>query len=123
MRAPSSKRMISQWNHHCIKCHSTNGNPGLKGSNEFETEVAELGISCEACHGAAEEHVKYYQSPIARYAKHFGDKSKTAEHIKTLLNLIISFPVKYAANAMGFISIKMQKLEWSMLEMDRCIDW
>ena len=82
MRAPSSKRMISQWNHHCIKCHSTNGNPGLKGSNKFETEVAELGISCEACHGAAEEHVKYYQSPIARYAKHFGDKSKTAEHIK-----------------------------------------
>ena len=82
MRAPSSKRMISQWNHHCIKCHSTNGNPGLRGSNKFETEVAELGISCESCHGGAEEHVKHYQSPIARYAKHFGDKSTTAEHIK-----------------------------------------
>ena len=82
MRAPSSKRMISQWNHHCIKCHSTNGNPGLKGSNKFETEVAEFGISCESCHGAAEEHVKHYQSPIARYAKHFGDKSINAEHIK-----------------------------------------
>ena len=82
MRAPSSKRMISQWNHHCIKCHSTNGNPGLKGSNKFETEVAEFGISCESCHGGAEEHVKHYQSPIARYAKHFGDKSKTAENIK-----------------------------------------
>ena len=82
MRDPSSKRMISQWNHHCIKCHSTNGNPGLRGSNKFETEVAELGISCESCHGGAEEHVKHYQSPIARYAKHFGDKSTTAEHIK-----------------------------------------
>ena len=82
MRAPSSKRMISQWNHHCIKCHSTNGNPGLKGSNKFETEVAEFGISCESCHGGAEEHVKHYQSPIARYAKHFGDKSITAENIK-----------------------------------------
>ncbi len=30
MTAPNSKRMISQWNHHCIKCHSTAGNPGLK---------------------------------------------------------------------------------------------
>ena len=81
MRAPSSKRMISQWNHHCIKCHSTNGNPGLKGSNQFETEVAELGISCEACHGAAEAHVNHYQSPIKRYAKLFNDEAINAEHI------------------------------------------
>ena len=74
MTAPNSKRMISQWNHHCIKCHSTAGNPGLKEDDlSFDTKVAELGISCEACHGPAAEHSKYYRSPLARFKEHFRD--------------------------------------------------
>ncbi len=74
MTAPNSKRMISQWNHHCIKCHSTAGNPGLKEDDlSFDTKVAELGISCEACHGPAAEHSKYYRSPLARFKEHFKD--------------------------------------------------
>jgi len=73
MMAPSSKRMISQWNHHCIKCHSTAGNPGLTGSGTFDTRTAELGISCEACHGPAAGHAEHYRSPLARYADQFSD--------------------------------------------------
>ena len=75
MIAPSSKRMISQWNHHCIKCHSTAGNPGLTGSGTFDTRTAELGISCEACHGPAAGHAEHYRSPLARYADQFSDDS------------------------------------------------
>ena len=75
MMAPSSKRMISQWNHHCIKCHSTAGNPGLTGSGTFDTRTAELGISCEACHGPAAGHAEHYRSPLARYADQFSDDS------------------------------------------------
>jgi len=77
MMAPESKRMISQWNHHCIKCHSTAGNPGLTGNNTFDTRAAELGISCEACHGPSTDHARHYRSPLARYTQHFSKSSTT----------------------------------------------
>lgn len=73
MLAPGAERMITQWNHHCINCHSTGGNPGLTGSGpaaRLETEVAELGISCEACHGPGEEHVRLNEDPLRRYRLH-----------------------------------------------------
>ena len=73
MMAPSSKRMISQWNHHCIKCHSTAGNPGLTDNGTFDTRTTELGISCEACHGPAAEHAQHYRSPLARYTEQFNE--------------------------------------------------
>lgn len=52
-------RMITQWNHHCIRCHATGGNPGLQdATGQLRSEVGELGISCEACHGPGLEHVR-----------------------------------------------------------------
>lgn len=49
---------FTQWNHHCIRCHSTGGNPGLNpATGQLETRVGELGISCEACHGPGKRHV------------------------------------------------------------------
>ncbi len=74
MKAPGeSGRMISQWNHHCINCHSTGGNPGLQANSKegsFATAVGELGISCEACHGPGEEHIKANRNPLRRYTLH-----------------------------------------------------
>ena len=73
MSAPGSPRMITQWNHHCIKCHSTGGNPGLHDDvahGRFDTQVAELGIACEACHGPGEEHVAANRDPRRRYELH-----------------------------------------------------
>lgn len=53
-------RLITQWNHHCIRCHSTAGNPGLdEATGMLRTRVAELGISCEACHGPGQAHVEF----------------------------------------------------------------
>lgn len=71
MRGPDDTgRFITQWNHHCIRCHSTSGNPGLDDeSGMLNTEVAELGISCEACHGPGEEHVKANQDFFRRYSQ------------------------------------------------------
>ena len=54
-------RMITIWNDHCINCHSTGGNPGLTGPKTLATEVGELGISCEACHGPGENHVAHHR--------------------------------------------------------------
>lgn len=73
MRGPNDRgHFVTQWNHHCIRCHSTGGNPGLNSeTGMLETKVGELGIACEACHGPGEEHVAFYQDPVNRYRSHF----------------------------------------------------
>jgi predicted CXXCH cytochrome family protein len=80
-----SERAIVQWNERCITCHSTGGNPGLvfvgtgtqlsgpagqAGVPVLDSEVGELGISCEACHGPGEDHVRRHQNPLTRYSQH-----------------------------------------------------
>jgi predicted CXXCH cytochrome family protein len=71
MYPPHSTRLVTQWNHHCIRCHSTGGSPGLDASTGgFRTEVAELGIACEACHGPGDEHIRANRDPLRRYRLH-----------------------------------------------------
>ena len=66
---------IGQWTLVCLKCHGTHSRPradmdnaGLHGA---DTQVSELGIACEACHGPGEAHVRQNQDPLRRYARHF----------------------------------------------------
>lgn len=58
-----------QWDVGCIQCHSTRGQPrlDLDGAGSVDTHVAEFGISCEACHGPAEAHVRINRDPRRRY--------------------------------------------------------
>ena len=58
-----------RWNQDCIRCHATHGVPGISDDG-VDTQAAELGISCEACHGPGAEHVAKYRDPLARYAQH-----------------------------------------------------
>jgi hypothetical protein len=69
LRPPNAGRLIGLWNNSCIECHSTAGAIGFDfASEEFtDTRVAEMGISCEACHGPAEEHVAQHRNPLARF--------------------------------------------------------
>ena len=62
-----SRSENGRWNHTCIQCHTTNGQPRLE---EMDTRVAEFGIACEACHGPAVEHVASNQDPRRRYQQH-----------------------------------------------------
>jgi predicted CXXCH cytochrome family protein len=76
MVPPDGTRMITQWNHHCIRCHSTAGVPGLDAqTGKLNTRVAELGIACEACHGPGEEHIRRNQDPRRRYQLHLAGGS------------------------------------------------
>ncbi len=70
----------NEWNVSCIKCHATRGRPGFApGSDAWaDTVVAELGIACEACHGAGREHVEANRSPLARYGQHLGEPAESA---------------------------------------------
>ena len=60
---PGTYRHFKTWNDSCIQCHSTGAMPGFDPTtNSFSTTVAELGISCEACHGPAAKHVEFHQT-------------------------------------------------------------
>jgi hypothetical protein len=45
-----------RWNGNCIRCHTTHGVP-RKGPSGYDSQVAEFGIGCEACHGPGHRHV------------------------------------------------------------------
>jgi predicted CXXCH cytochrome family protein len=61
------------WNDTCLYCHNTGPvkNPIFSRQGQligYNTQVAELGISCEACHGPGGEHVRLNQNPARRFA-------------------------------------------------------
>jgi hypothetical protein len=64
-----------RWNDSCIRCHTTQGKPGMRNLAEMDTTVAEFGIACEACHGPGEEHIRAHSRPLSRYGAHLGDSS------------------------------------------------
>ncbi|MFN0111590.1 MAG: multiheme c-type cytochrome [Blastocatellia bacterium] len=56
------------WDQNCVFCHNVKAQPQMdtKARNKFSTEVAELGIACGACHGAAAAHAEAASSPLTR---------------------------------------------------------
>lgn len=67
MRPPNAGRGFDQWNTNCIECHSVAGESNVDSATGWaDTQVAELGIACEACHGPAEEHVRVNSDPLRR---------------------------------------------------------
>jgi predicted CXXCH cytochrome family protein len=77
---------VAIWNQTCVYCHNTrpvkNPEKVLPGQMPaFNTQVGELGISCEACHGAGEYHVRAHQNPVRRLSQHY---SGEADH--TIIN-------------------------------------
>ena len=70
---PQAKHSAGEgrWNVSCIACHTTLGQPRVDAEGKLDTQVAEFGIACEACHGPGAEHIARYRSPWARYTRHF----------------------------------------------------
>ena len=58
------KQHVAEWNVNCVFCHNVKAQPHLDwNSRSWNTEVAELGIACGACHGPAGEHAQRALSP------------------------------------------------------------
>jgi predicted CXXCH cytochrome family protein len=58
IRPPEAGQVPEEWNQVCIRCHATGGRPRPDPQTHgFDTQVTELGIACEACHGPGEKHV------------------------------------------------------------------
>jgi predicted CXXCH cytochrome family protein len=72
LQPPDAAPHAVRWNSNCIQCHATLGRPGHdEHADRFASEAAELGIACEACHGAGAAHIQKHQNPLERYAAHF----------------------------------------------------
>ncbi|WP_428266184.1 cytochrome c3 family protein [Haliangium sp.] len=84
---------VAVWNTGCIMCHNTGPVPGVSNwdeitsgiisgersmqqgvSFEFESQVAEIGISCGSCHGPGSAHAKRNRNPFRRYLLHLSDR-------------------------------------------------
>ncbi len=59
-------RHLSRYNDNCIFCHNTEPVPGLTPQGLWQSRVGEWGIACEACHGAASQHVQRHAWPLRR---------------------------------------------------------
>ncbi|MBI1312112.1 ammonia-forming cytochrome c nitrite reductase subunit c552 [bacterium] len=52
-----------RWNDICLRCHTTHPRSRWdEPSDNYDTQVAEFGISCEACHGPGSQHVTTIQT-------------------------------------------------------------
>lgn len=55
------------WNSTCAECHSTNLQLNYEvESDRYQTSWSEINVSCQACHGPGEEHVKWAQEALSR---------------------------------------------------------
>ena len=75
LRDPAMSHYDQKWNGNCIECHVTLGQPRPVSKVATKTQAAELGISCEACHGPGERHVKLNKNPARRYQFHQSGES------------------------------------------------
>lgn len=64
---PEGAAHLARWNSGCIQCHAVAGRPRHDPDDDrFRTDVVELGISCEACHGPGAAHAAVMRDPLAR---------------------------------------------------------
>ncbi|HET8678356.1 MAG TPA: hypothetical protein VFO63_21320 [Blastocatellia bacterium] len=69
---------LAQWDANCVFCHNVKAQPNLDlRTRQFNTEVAELGIACGACHGAGATHAERAGSPLARTLWRLSNASDT----------------------------------------------
>ncbi|MBL9174516.1 MAG: hypothetical protein JNL10_13350 [Verrucomicrobiales bacterium] len=58
LRPPGLSRSPEVWNVMCSRCHATAIEPRVDAARHvMDSRAAELGISCEACHGPGQRHV------------------------------------------------------------------
>jgi predicted CXXCH cytochrome family protein len=63
IRPPDLGHRSEIWNVVCSRCHATGIEPRVDPVNRtVDTRAAELGISCEACHGPGQRHVEARRS-------------------------------------------------------------
>ena len=66
---------LGAWNGACMDCHVTQGQSRFVEGNRWDSQVAEFGIACEACHSEGREHIEANRNPIRRFKLHLTTKT------------------------------------------------
>lgn len=68
----------TQWDSNCVFCHNVKAQPNMNlATRTCQTETAELGVACGACHAQAARHIEEASSPLARYRWRLGEPAPT----------------------------------------------
>ena len=66
---------LGAWNGACMDCHVTQGQSRFVDGNRWDSQVAEFGIACEACHSEGRQHIEANRNPIRRFKLHLTTKT------------------------------------------------
>jgi len=66
---------LGAWNGACMDCHVTQGQSRFVEGNRWDSQVAEFGIACEACHSEGRQHIEENRNPIRRFKLHLTTKT------------------------------------------------
>src|SRR5438067_141928 len=66
---------LGAWNGACMDCHVTQGQSRFVEGNRWDSQVAEFGIACEACHSEGRQHIEANRNPIRRFTLHLTTKT------------------------------------------------
>jgi hypothetical protein len=66
---------IGAWNGACMDCHVTQGQSRFVRENKWDSQVAEFGIACEACHSEGHDHIALNRNPLRRFKLHLGSRT------------------------------------------------
>ena len=66
---------MGAWNGACMDCHVTQGQSRFVSGFKWDSQVAEFGIACEACHSEGREHIARNRNPFRRFKIHLTTKS------------------------------------------------
>src|SRR5207248_5007531 len=70
---------LGAWNGACMDCHVTQGQSRFVEGNKWDSQVAEFGIACEACHSEGRQHIEANRNPIRRFTLHLTTKTDRSE--------------------------------------------
>jgi hypothetical protein len=81
------------WNNRCARCHTTFPDRNSTGTYlQYDTKVAEFGISCEACHGPAANHVaiqRNAKSPLETFDTNLVDTVVNPANLSSKLSTAV----------------------------------
>ena len=60
-------RPLQNWNYMCAECHSTNVKKNYNPNTQsYNTTFDEINVSCEACHGPGDTHIKWANDTLQK---------------------------------------------------------
>jgi predicted CXXCH cytochrome family protein len=78
LRDPALPHTLQIWNNNCVGCHTTAPRPLFdRKTGVAQSTTGELGIACEACHGAGKDHIDFHRSPLNRYGARFASAKES----------------------------------------------